>query len=118
MRRFVNFSNHPHEKWEQIQLNAARAYGEIVDLTFPEVDPYADEKAVNELADIYAMQILALKPAAVMCQGEFTLVYSVIKRLKERNISVLAACSRRDVTEEDGKKISEFHFARFREYTE
>lgn len=58
---------------------------------------------------------------AVMCQGEFTLSYAIIKRLKERGICAVAACSRREAEEilqEDGstRKKVVFHFEGFREY--
>ena len=33
----INLSNHPKETWQEKQLQAARAYGELVDLPFPQL---------------------------------------------------------------------------------
>lgn len=58
---------------------------------------------------------------AVMCQGEFTLTYAIVTRLKKNGITVFAACSRRETEEirnADGstqKKVL-FSFERFREF--
>lgn len=66
-------------------------------------------------------EILSFTPDAVMCQGEFTLTYSVVKKLKEKGIRVLAACSRRSVIMKPAgnggfSKIVDFEFVQFREY--
>ena len=58
---------------------------------------------------------------AVMVQGEFTLVYGVVNRLKNAGIKVVSACSERKAIEyqdEYGNDIKEnrFSFVRFREY--
>ena len=64
--------------------------------------------------------ILALQPNAVLCQGEFLYCYHLISRLKEKGITVLSACSKRETVEweEDNASIKEakFSFVRFREY--
>ena len=39
-----------------------------------------------------------------------------MKTEKERNIIVLAACSKRNVIEVDNKRIVEFQFEQFRKY--
>ncbi len=121
---FINFSNHPSDRWDINQVNAAIKYGEIIDIAFPEVPATADENAIIKLAEEYTTKIINVLPGsgAVMVQGEFTLSYVVINRLKEKNIKVLAACSERNVIEtidDDGNSIKKsiFSFARFREYT-
>ena len=121
---FINFSNHPSARWDQAQLDAAREYGEIVDIPFPEVSPFAGEHDITVLAEESVSNVLkyADKGDAVMAQGEFTLTYSVINILKRKGIKVLSACSTRSVeesTDENGNTIrkSVFSFARFREYT-
>ena len=118
---FINFSNHRYESWGEKQQKAAAVWGEARDLPFPYISPEADERQIKELADQSVKNMLELKPDAVMCQGEFTLSYAVIKRLKECGITVVSACSERRVTEElleDGssRKISQYQFVRFREY--
>jgi hypothetical protein len=117
----VNFTNHPSEKWSLEQIQAATKYGEIRDMLFPGVDPAASEAEIEAMAEQYCDRIESLAPAAVLCQGEFTLCYSVVQRLHERGIRVFAACSKRDVIEketEDGstEKLAVFSFVRFREY--
>ena len=73
------------------------------------------------LADETAERILAQRPAAVLCQGEFTLAFAVTERLKAKGVTVLAASSDRAlVTEEDEnggtRKVTVFRFVRFRKY--
>jgi hypothetical protein len=118
----VNFTNHPSEKWSAEQLRAAEEYGEISDLPFPAVDPAASEEEVEAAAEQYADTIASLAPTAVLCQGEFTLCYSVVRKLGARGIRAFAACSKRDVIEretEEGntEKLAVFRFVRFRDYT-
>ncbi len=118
---FVNFSNHPSSKWSEAQAQAAAQWGEIVDYPFPNVTAKTSEEEIRSLADRVVCDIAALKPDAVMCQGEFTLTFSVVERLKEQGILTLAACSERVVEEHIGEngeyeKAAVFRFVRFREY--
>ena len=113
---FVNFSNHPSNNWEAAQTAAAREYGDIVDIKFPEVDPRSSAEDIRSMGMEYTEMILEYAPAAVMCQGEFTLCYTVINELKKNNVKVLAACARRMVEEKDGVRIARFEFEGFREY--
>jgi len=64
------------------------------------VPPAADTDAVVKLAVESIKRIEEKEPACVLCQGEFTLSYHVIKMLKEKNIPVVCACSERNTTEE------------------
>lgn len=118
---FVNFSNHASKNWCEEQINAAKQWGTIVDIPFPAVDPRCSSKDLDLLAEECMKQILAYAPAAVMCQGEFSLVYKLVNRLHEYKIPVYAACSERNVIEvknEDGTttKQAVFAFVQFREY--
>lgn len=113
---FINFTNHPSDKWDSDQRQCAMKYGEIVDLPFPEVKAEADEDVLNEMAVSYVRKILELQPAAVLCQGEFCLVFQVVTMLKAHGITVLAACSERKVEEYGNKKEVTFKFVRFRKY--
>ena len=120
-QNFVNLSNHPSSKWSEKQLNEAYKYGDIVDIDFPSIRAEAGEEEITSLATVYAEQITALQPAAVMCQGEFTFVYALVRLLTARGIPCVAACSARSVMEsvdEDGntKKLAVFEFVRFRKY--
>lgn len=116
-KNFVNFTNHPSDRWSQEQLQAALKYGEIVDIPFPEVPATADENTINKMAREYHGKIMEQNPAAVLCQGEFCLAFQVISLLQRSGVTVLAACSERNVKSEDnGRKITVFEFKRFRKY--
>lgn len=118
---FVNCSNHASDLWEEVQKQAAEKWGKIIDYPFPNVSPEADTEEIHVLARQVVEEIMKLHPQAVMCQGEWTLSYEIIRQLKQRGIYVAAACSKRIVTEkqrEDGstEKCSLFRFVQFREY--
>ena len=121
MAIFINHTNHPLARWSAAQRAAAEEYGEIVDLPFPDIAPEWDEAAVARLADEQAERILMQSPAAVLCQGEFTYSYALIRRLVAAGIPVLAACSRRESYETPDvaghtTRTSVFAFVRFRRY--
>lgn len=118
---FVNFSNHPSERWNEQQKTEAQKWGEIVDIPFPNVQPEASCEEIRKMAEYYVEKIQKYHPVAVMCQGEFTLTYWVVRLLKEHKITVVSACSKRQVTEEKREggetcKKSIFNFIQFREY--
>ena len=113
---FINFTNHPSESWEIGQKKAAEKYGTVKDIAFPEVDPKGDREYIVRMAEDYAGKIEKMEPAAVLCQGEFSLAYQVISKLKERNILTLAACSERHVKTDGREKRITFVFEQFREY--
>ena len=117
---FVNVSNHSSDKWNSQQLEAARSYGKIVDIEFPAIDARLSKEKVVDLAEQYLKKICALKPSCVMVQGEFCFTYSLIQKLKEQNIKVVAACSERVAREKQiggvTQKVSTFEFVQFREY--
>ena len=118
---FINHTNHASAKWSTPQEEAARAWGEIEDLPFPDIGADWDEERVAKLAEESAARLIEKKPHAVLCQGEFTYVYHLVNLLRAAGVTVLAAASRREAVEEqaeDGsvRKISRFVFTRFREY--
>ena len=120
MHTFINFSNHPVAKWDLAQKAEACRLAEtdtIRDIPFPTI---ATEMTINEihtLAEKYVDEIKKYSPSVVMCQGEFTLCYNVVRLLKAEGIKVVAACSKRMVKETvDGQKIVTFKFEQFREY--
>lgn len=118
---FINLSNHPSSDWKKEQVLAAQEYGEIIDMPFPGISANASEGDIADLAEQYAKEIADKNPAAVMCQGEFTFVYALVRRLNALGIVCVAACSERQTTEytdENGKlkRESVFEFVRFREY--
>lgn len=117
---FVNLSNHSSNNWSNKQLEEAKRYGEIFDISFPVIDPNSTKEDIANLALTYLDKILALNPECVMCQGEFCFTYEMINLLKKENIKVVAACSERKTIEkiidDKNQKISIFEFVQFREY--
>lgn len=114
---FINFTNHPSDKWGLKQRKEAEKYGEIIDIPFPAISALAKEKDIQNLAEKYVDLISRFEPRAVLCQGEFCLAYQVISGLKKRGIVVLAACSERYIKEISNKKEVSFVFEQFRMYT-
>ena len=124
----INFSNHPSDKWTDDQKNCAIAlYGEVKDLPFPVVPTGAGKTEIITMADNLIDRILAMKAEiqeeeafAVMAQGEFTLTYAVVNRLRKLGITALSAVTERISTEEvvngEVRKTAIFRFAGFREY--
>jgi predicted house-cleaning noncanonical NTP pyrophosphatase (MazG superfamily) len=120
----LNLSNHPVKNWrEEQKKEAEKLYGEIKDLPFPKIDPHADEKEILEKAKLYEDEILAVirssnnKNNAVHIMGELTFTFALVKKLLENNIVCVASTTERNAIEtEDGKKISEFRFIKFRKY--
>lgn len=118
---FVNFSNHSSTMWNKEQREAAEKWGLLVDVPFPSISAEAGEEEIELIAGKCIDSIMRYKPKAVMCQGEFTLVYAVVSELRKRGITVVSACSNRTAVEKilpDGssQKFSVFEFVRFREY--
>ena len=100
-------------------MRAARAFGEVVDMPFPPVEPSASTSDVELLARACVARIMEQahsRKTTVHVMGEMTLIYHIVRRLKRRGIRCVASTTERKVVEVDGKKISEFHFVQFREY--
>ncbi len=118
---FINFSNHPSTLWDEKQLRAAKEYGSVVDLPFPQVPPTLTREEVLSLAAECAEKIIKERPTAVMCQGEWSLCFAVTNALLKRGITVLCACTDRKSYEiqADGKteKSTVFEFKNFRKYS-
>ena len=106
--------------WNSGQLKAAAMYGEIVDLPFPVVAPDAENQELQTLAQDCVQKILSMGDAnsiTVHIMGEMTFTFMVVTRLKELGIRCVASTTERKTTyNEDGTKVSEFSFVKFREY--
>ena len=120
---FINLTNHSSETWDADQLAEARKYGEIIDISFPAVPANADESYICALADSCLVKMTGYlnSDCVVLVQGEFTLVFVIVSRLKAQGIRTVAACSERissTRTDKSGREIKEsvFRFSRFREY--
>lgn len=117
----INLTNHPSSLWCDKQLEAARIYGEIMDMPFPAIDEMADEAYIEALADEYFQKILELakdKNVTVHLMGELTFTFALLKRLQEHGIPCVASTSKRIVKEETAGRKGEviFQFERFRRY--
>ena len=115
---FINLTNHPSSGWSEEQLQAAQQYGEIMDLSFPIIEPSFTAQEVKELAEMVVDEILRMDANPVVhAMGEMTLTYAIVSRLKSKGITCVASTTERLVRMmPDGKKVSEFKFVQFREY--
>lgn len=114
----LNLSNHPFISWSEKQSQVALdTYGEVVDLQFPQVGPYANEADIEKLTFIFVNKIVKMKPQAVHIMGEMTFTFQMVHKLLSLGIPCIASTTNRKAVVEDGKKISVFEFARFRAYT-
>jgi hypothetical protein len=120
----INLSNHPSDLWEDDQKNeAVKLYGEILDYSFPAVDPYGDENYISALAKDYADTCINIfsglkdRKHAVHIMGEFNFCFAVVNILLKNGITCVASTSVRIAEEISlNEKISKFKFVRFREY--
>lgn len=117
---FVNLSNHPSSTWQPAQLEAAKQYGEIIDIDFPAVDALCMPERVDQLASQYAQDII--NKGAPTCltahvMGEMTLTFRIVELLKAQGIRCVASTTERIVTDlPDNRKETQFTFVQFREY--
>ena len=119
-RILINFSNHPLENWNEKQLKAAKKYGKVKDLPFPDIDPNANEKDLQAISADYVQKIQAMAEgnnATVHIMGEMTFTFMVVSQLKEIGIQCIASTTEREAEVfPNGKKLSDFQFVRFRSY--
>lgn len=122
----INFSNHPTGDWSESQIAMAKgAFGTLVDVPFPAVDPGAHECEIDQMAADYFSRLTTMldecanEPCAnaVHIQGEFTFVFRLVTLLKASGIRCIASTSLRNVVfQESGEKIVKFDFVGFRDY--
>ena len=101
----INLSNHPKETWQEKQLQAARAYGELVDLPFPQLPGSMTGEELEQTATSLLHRIREMKVDALLDEG----------------IPILTAASERNTVEQKGPdgtkvKIARFDFVGFRPY--
>lgn len=117
---FINISNHPSSDWSEEQLDAARKYGDVVDMPFPAVFAEEDETYISSLAKEYAeMMISRYDPRQDVfhVMGEMCFSFALIRLLQQAGFVCVASTSERIVREEEpGHKEVFFNFVRFRQY--
>ena len=91
-------------------------YGEVVDIPFPHINPEWELSEVAALVEEHLGKIASLQPAAVHIMGEFSFCFLMVNRLKSMGTPAIMSTTSRKVTEENGKKIVQFDFVRFRKY--
>lgn len=118
----INLSNHPSTSWSSEQLAAAASFGQgIIDITFPQIPPSADEEFIKQTAGEYFQKIFLYKdsetPLVVHIMGEMTFCFALVAKLKEQGIRCVASTTERHAIElDDGAVLKRFRFVRFREY--
>ena len=116
----INLSNHPSQYWDKKQIEASQGFGKLIDMPFPLIKPDASDDELEELSKEYVKNIVSLgnpKSITVHIMGEMTFTFLVVTRLKQLGIRCLASTTERKTTyNENGVKMSEFSFVRFREY--
>ena len=122
---FINVSNHPSSTWSESQRNAAQKFGEIIDVTFPAVDPNCDERQINELSESGVNSIDLLmhyhkvdeNSTTISVVGEFSLTVNLVNMLHRiyPNMRIVVATSERNtILNPDGTKTIKFEFCKFR----
>ncbi len=113
----LNLSNHPLSSWQEAQrVEAERLFGKVEDMAFPAIPPEMSEEELDQLVDEYFQKIIKESPAAVHLMGEMTFTCRLVQRLKAAGIPCLASTTERIAREEEGRKVTEFRFSRFRFY--
>ena len=117
---FINFSNHSLSTWTERQIKAAKEYGELEEIVFPNINPQFTTEQVQMLATDYVAKILTHYPTenlTIHVMGELTFCFSVVQQLKEKGVRCVASTTERVVEETaDNKKVTQFSFVQFREY--
>jgi hypothetical protein len=127
---FINFSNHPSEKWSDKQFNTALDMvdnGSIIDVPFPNVDPEMTTEDIIALAkDMFYKNIMDVIAECdfpdyiiLHVMGEMSFTYNfvnIVKNFKGENIDCVVSTTKRNVVEKDGVKTSVFEFVQFRKY--
>ena len=116
----INLSNHPSRYWDKKQIEASQGFGELIDMLFPLIKPDASDDELEELSKEYVKNIVSLgnpKSITVHIMGEMTFTFMVVAKLKKLGIKCIASTTERKTTYNDeGTKLSEFSFVKFREY--
>ena len=147
----INVTNRPHTTWSAEQLAAAEKFGTVVDFPMPAPDAEIGEEEIDRIAGLVVRRVerrLGMEDSAggaedsaggaedseggaegsaekechaVVCQGDFVLVFRIVTMLKAKGITVLAPAFKRvtkPTLRPDGTTAPgySFDFVRFRSY--
>lgn len=124
---FINFSNHPSNKWSETQLQAAKELAEqVIDRPFPNIPSYWDMEEVLQKVDLEIAEIELMldkkgivdpNDVIIMVQGEFVFTHAFVNACADIYVQCYAATSERKVVENaDGTKTVHYQFIKFRSY--
>jgi len=128
VKYFFNFTNHPSSKWGDEQIAAAKEFGEIIDVQFPNIKPEISDEGVKAIIhnilggalfyyDEEGESTVQRRNITLHVMGEMCGFFqSVIFAFQSQCFSkVVVSTTERKVIEKDGIKTSEFKFIQFRE---
>jgi hypothetical protein len=115
----INLSNHPSLKWDKPQLDAATQFGEILDISFPNISPDWDVAQVEELACDYFKQIKSMAKAwkekpVIHIAGEPVFCFLLIQMFLKEKFPCITSTTERIVREDGNIKTTIFKFKQFR----
>ena len=118
---FYNLSNHPHANWGNVQLDAARKWGDIEDVPFPEVNAQLDEQDILRAAQECVNKIKLSTGDAIFVAGEYGAVFPIIDELLNQGKTVLSTASDgkttyRTIGNGTNERIIHFNFLKFIPY--
>jgi len=130
---FYNVSNHPSNKWSKEQRDAALKYAdEIIDITFPTIDPHASTDEVYGVAYRFYGEHFYNKryeKHTIMIMGEMLFTYAFVHLIyasqlelsSKNNLTLVHATTERiasTIIKSDGttEKQTVFNFVQFRKY--
>ena len=118
---FYNLSNHPHINWGNAQLEAARKWGDIEDVPFPEINAQLDEQDILRAAQECVKKIQMSKHDAILVAGEYGAVFPIIDELLNQGKTVLSTASDGKIayhTADNGtsERIIHYNFLKFIPY--
>ncbi|MBL7815769.1 MAG: CRISPR-associated protein [Saprospiraceae bacterium] len=117
----INISNHPSVLWSKKQKETAIAqFGDIQDMTFPQISPLATSDEVVLLAQEYQQKITTnhtKETTTIHLMGELTFTFALVKLLQEKGFTVVCSTTKRLILAENtDTKTAKFQFQTFRAY--
>ena len=121
----INLSNHSSSKWSGKQLEAAKQYGKIIDITFPNIDPAATSEQVANLVreyshkvDLIAEPLIDSEECFIHIMGEMSFVHGFLSKTAYDCMCSTTERKSVETVNNDGSttKTMVFEFVQFRAY--